>query len=745
VNARWIALSTRRPTVPFLAAIALAFAVWPLPPHENQSAGRIALAAAAAPLVLILPLALSRALPSVAHAVPLFGFLLVVALLRDGTGGVSSGYVPLVLLPALWIALHGGRTQLGLAIAGVGMTLGAPILLVGGPQYPVGEWRRAILWVVVTAIAGIAIQRLVAETRRLADRAREAADAVREREEHYSLIIDTASDAFVSIDSRGVIRQWNQQAERIFGWSTDEAIGLRLAETIIPPRFREAHERGLERLLTTGEERVIGERLELAALDSRGREFPVELCVWPVRTRGALTFNAFVRDISDRKEAEVELARSNADLERFANDAVTGLPSRLLFLDRTALALKRRRRGNVTCAVLLLDLDGFKSVNDSFGHAAGDELLRAVGSRLQTVVRPADTVARLGGDEYTILCEDIGREENVLLLAERVAEAVASPFQFENGEIHLTASIGLALAGGNEDSPDALLRAADAAMYQAKEAGARYELYDESIRARVIERAETQNALHRAIELEEFCLRYQPCVRLSSSAVIGAEALLRWEHPQRGTLAPCEFVPLAEETGLIAPIGNWALEQACQELARWRGAAPEADPLMLVNLSPRQLADPDFPRLVAERLDEAQVARSSVCLEITESALLDVEGVTGALRSLKDLDLLVGIDDFGTGYSSLAHLKRLPADVVKIDRSFVAGLGRDLRDTAIVAAILELARALGIRAIAEGVETPEQVAELRELGCELAQGYFFERPKPGAEVEAMFAVSRRAA
>ena len=378
--------------------------------------------------------------------------------------------------------------------------------------------------------------------------------------------------------------------------------------------------------------------------------------------------------------------------------------------------------------MLFVDLDHFKVINDSLGHAAGDRLLVAVADRLRAAIRPSDTLARFAGDEFTILCNGVPDEATAVELAERVAAAVAKPLALVEGEVFVTASVGIALGGGELETPETLLRSADAAMHRAKEQGwARCEIYDTNSHDQAVRHLRTGNDLHRALERSELRIHYQPILSLETGHLAGFEALLRWEHPERGLVGPDEFVPLAEETGLVVPIGSWVLEEACRRSAAWhRRGAPVT---ISVNLSPRQLAEPSLPQAVAGVLRRTQIDPDAVWLEITESTLMrDAESAVTRLRALRALGIHRAVDDFGTGYSSMSYLKRFPVEALKVDRSFIDGLGREPEDSAICTAVISLAHALGLRAVAEGVETPEQLAELRTLGCEMAQGYLFGKP-----------------
>jgi diguanylate cyclase (GGDEF)-like protein/PAS domain S-box-containing protein len=426
---------------------------------------------------------------------------------------------------------------------------------------------------------------------------------------------------------------------------------------------------------------------------------------------------------------------------RALHDRLTDLPNRVLFMDRLEQGLARLRRRRSLAAVLFLDFDHFKVINDSLGHHVGDELLTAVAPRLRHALRASDTVAHLGGDEFAILLEDIEGEEDAVEMAQRVAALFAQPFVIAGGEHFVSASVGIALARGGESAME-LVRDADAAMYRAKERGrARYEVFDAATRGRVLARLRVENDLRRALDREEFSLHYQPLVSLADRGVVGVEALIRWHHPERGLVSPAEFVPVAEQNGLIEPIGRWVLERACGQAAMWHAARPDARPLEIaVNLSAVQLASPGLVDTVTDVLAASGLPADLLCLEITETAMLRDPEVTGeVLRALGALGVRMALDDFGTGYSSLSYLPHLPLDTLKIDRSFVDGLGSEAHDTAIVEAIIAMARALSLGVVAEGVETERQAQELARLGCERAQGYYFARPMPASEIPARLA------
>jgi len=442
-----------------------------------------------------------------------------------------------------------------------------------------------------------------------------------------------------------------------------------------------------------------------------------------------------VEDVTDRKLSEDKLNHLAL------HDGLTGLPNRELFLDRTRHALALAKRTIASPSILFLDLDHFKVVNDSMGHSAGDALLIRVAERLTQVVRPSDTLARLGGDEFTLLCEGLEDEREVEHIAERITNAFRNPIRIHGRDVVVTTSIGIATAERrvNVEAED-LLQQADAALYRAKDRGrARYEMYNVGLRAHAVQRLEVEQALRGAAERGEFRVWYQPQFALPSCELVGVEALVRWEHPSRGLLEPKEFMDVAEETGLVVNLGTTVLEEACRQSHEWserhgvRGNVP-----ISVNLSARQLGAGDFVAIAEELLERFAVPASQVHFEITEAGLMKVHGsASRELNELRELGLQVGIDDFGTGYSSLALLAAISVDFLKIDTSFVAGLGVHEQDEAIVGAVIALAHSLRLSAVAEGAETAGQLAALTELGCDSVQGFLLGRPQPAKAIDSL--------
>lgn len=470
------------------------------------------------------------------------------------------------------------------------------------------------------------------------------------------------------------------------------------------------------------------DRRALAAIRAGAQDYLVKGDISP----GLLARS--MRYAIERKRLEVRLAHMAL------HDPLTGLPNRALFLDRLGVALDRSRRTSTRVGVLFLDVDKFKEINDSNGHDAGDTVLVGLAERLRAMLRPMDTVARFGGDEFTFLFEDLASDREIVLIAERIRRAVARPIRLTDGEARVTVSVGIATVVDPGVTPESVLREADAAMYRAKERGrSRYELYDESSRQRALARLELEAELAHAIEREQLRIVYQPRIALNGPpSVTGVEALVRWQHPERGLMTPSEFIPLAEETGVVHAIGGYVLQRALVQIVHWRRHHPGLT--MSVNLSFRQLEDPGLATMLTNAMRATDVPPGAVCLEITEDAVTrNPDLATRSLGALKNAGVEIAIDDYGTGATSLASLKRLPIDTLKIHESFVTGLGNHSEETSIVGAVVELGHAFGLHVSAEGVETDLQLAQLRSLGCDEAQGYLLGRPMPEQEIEALLA------
>lgn len=588
----------------------------------------------------------------------------------------------------------------------------------------------------VPAIGGIVGNFRDVTERHDADEAREESEVVLRR------VIDVTSDAYLGIDHDGTVTEWNRAASEMFGWSESEAVGQELAALIVPAADRAMYRLQFARVARGEADNFLQRPFEMGAVDRGDRHFPVEVSVVHVRIAGQSYFRAFVRDIAERKAAEARLA------QQALTDSLTGLPNRTLLRDRLGRAVRRLDRHAGMVAVMFLDLDRFKLVNDGLGHDSGDDLLVAVSQRVQAAVRDTDTVARYGGDEFVVVMEDAGSIDHVRAVAERILDEVFQPIVLAGRELRPCVSVGIAATEDAGLPPDELVRDADIAMYRAKERGGQCaEVFESFMDSRAIVRFELERDLRRAVDdslsrsggsspAGRLEVHYQPIYSLAG-ALTGLEALVRWEHPSYGMMAPLEFIPLAEETGLIVGLGEFVLDEAARQLARWRRHV-SPDLTMSVNVSARQLDDRGLPSLVTRLLERHALEASSLCLELTETTLLrDSGSVVICLEELRRLGVRLAVDDFGTGYSSLVYLRRFPVQLVKLDRTFVSGVASNREDAAIVSAVINLAHALGMEAVAEGVETKEQQVALAKLGCELGQGYLWSPPRPEEHISAL--------
>lgn len=532
----------------------------------------------------------------------------------------------------------------------------------------------------------------------------------------------------LAVGADGLITEANRRAGEMFGYSVEELIGLPLQE-LIPPPFRQSHAGHLEAFLKGRvRERRMSERPELSGYRKDGSTFPVEISLAKIRVEDQWVTVATVLDITGRKLAEEEL------VWRAIHDPLTGLPNRVMILERLERALRRSKKQGHGVALLFIDLDGFKLVNDSHGHQAGDELLKTVAQRLVDHVRPGDTIGRLGGDEFVVLCDQIDSPAAVANLADRINDLLRDPVELSGQPLFATASIGLAIGHGTTHSADDLLRNADAAMYQAKEQGRDgWRFFSEEIHEQARRRLDITNGLRQAIERDELQIRFQPILCAQSQIIRGAELLLRW-FPSGGEISPAHFVPIAELSGSIVPIGKWVFHQACLAERQWRDRFGVEAPYVSVNVSARQLNDESLVDEFRGMLAATGADPARIVLELTETSLMsDVIFNLSVLNQLAGLGLRVAVDDFGTGYSSLAQLLRLPLSKLKIDREFVDGLDKRHDSRAIVRAVCGMARALNLKVIAEGVENASQFGYLRDLGCDYVQGFHFYRPLPPEE------------
>ncbi len=564
--------------------------------------------------------------------------------------------------------------------------------------------------------------------------------SLQESEDRFRRAFDFAAVGMALVGHDGRWLQVNRALQKLIGYDEDEMLAAAL-ETVVHPEELDVVRLHIAQLLKGD---VPTCQLEMRYYHKRGHAVwgatSISLLSDAQAGAGHLIFQ--IQDITDRKRAEEQLIHSAL------HDHLTGLPNRALFIDHLKLAIERaKRRPEHQFAVLFLDLDRFKVINDSLGHTIGDHLLVGIARRLEAALRPGDTVARLGGDEFTILLEDVRDLDEALQVAERLQSDLAKPFNFDGHEVFTTVSSGLAQSAGRYERPEDMLRDADTAMYCAKAQGkARCAVFDQSMHSLVVETMQLETDLRRAVERQEFVVYYQPIVALDGLRISGFEALVRWQHPERGLLLPDKFIALAEEMGLIADIGRQVLETACQQLRRWQDAYACAETLTVsVNLSSKQFLHPDLVEQVIATMSAADLAPEYLCLEVTETLMMEnIDRASEMLRRLRTYGVRLSLDDFGTGYSSLSYLHNFPFNVLKVDRSFIARMSGHDENTEIVRTILMLAQNLKMDVVAEGVETEAQLSALRQLGCEYAQGYLFSRPLPAATIEQLLATTRTA-
>ena len=551
---------------------------------------------------------------------------------------------------------------------------------------------------------------------------------LRDSETRTRAVLDSVDEGIIAISENGVIEIFNPAAERIFGYSESEAVGQNVS-LLMPEPYRNQHDGYLKHYLETGESEILGVAREGVGVRKNGASFPLEFTMSEVRFEGRRLFIASARDVTARKEAEQRI------MYLANHDALTDLPNRNLFQDRIRQMINQERRRNERGAVLFIDLDQFKTINDSLGHDVGDLLLKIVAERLVSSLRSEDTVARQGGDEFIVALPSIANAQDAGTVAQKLLDALIMPYQIKGRELHTSASIGIAIFPDDGKDGETLLKNSDIAMYHAKEAGRNNcQFFTPRMNQQAAERQSLGTCLRHALERNELLLHFQPMVEMASGKLMGMEVLLRWQHPEQGLIPPLKFIPLAEETGLIVPIGEWVLKSACLQLKTWRDQGYDV-PLLAINLSARQFRQKMLAETIARILDETGVEARFVELEITESILMEnADEVVETLRKLNDMGLEISIDDFGTGYSSLSYLKRFPIDKLKIDRSFVQDIATDPDDAAIVTAIIALAHSLQMKVIAEGVEEAAQLVFLSRQGCDQYQGYYFSKPLPASEV-----------
>jgi diguanylate cyclase (GGDEF)-like protein/PAS domain S-box-containing protein len=610
----------------------------------------------------------------------------------------------------------------GTAAGQVAIAIGAAPSLVALP----GAHGLAVLGVLGLALTTHRVARMTAD--------REEVEAsLLAREAQFRSLVQNSSDVIVVISTDNGISYVSDSAKRVFGYEPADLAATSFFDLLHPDDLPEIKRFVGEVAARPGVMSLVECRLRHADGTWRHVETVGNNLLADPDVNG---FVLNTRDVTERRALEEQLAH------RAFHDELTNLANRALFTDRVEHAVARQARRREPVSVLFLDLDGFKNVNDTLGHAAGDELLVEVAARLRECAREVDTVARLGGDEFAILLEDVRDGSGPARVADRVGRALSKPIRLRDKAVVVSASIGIAVVEpGQTMSSEELLRNADIAMYMAKGSGKnRYEIFEPSMHVAVVQRLETEADLARAVAEQEFVLHYQPIVALDSQRITGVEALVRWEHPERGMIPPNDFIPIAEETGLIVPMGRWVLMEACTQAARWQAEYQTHPPLSIsVNLSPRQLLDIAVVEHVREALAASGIAPETLTLEITETALVqDTEVTIERLAALKRLGVRLAIDDFGTGYSSLSYLQRFPVDVLKIDRSFIDAVDRD-SNPALIRAIVELGHSLQLDTVAEGIERTDQLQQFRALQCRHGQGYFFARPASHEDISALFA------
>lgn len=543
-------------------------------------------------------------------------------------------------------------------------------------------------------------------------------------------ILDCVDEGIIAMTSDGVIQTINPAAERMFGYQSAELIGKNIL-ILMPESHRNQYEQDLETYLETYQNNLMGNCREIVGLRRDGTLFPAEISVREVKFSGEHLFIGALRDITERKATEVRV-------NHLANhDSLTNLPNRDLLQDRARQSFMQATRQQLRVGIVFIDLDHFKTINDSLGHHVGDRLLQTVALRIRSCLRDQDTVARQGGDEFIVVLPSVKRFEDIGVVTQKLIVALSAPYSIDGVELHTSASIGVAVYPDDGSEVEVLLRNADTAMYYAKAMGRNnFQFFTPQMNQVAAERMQIESNLRQALVRNEFTLHFQPIINLASGQVDGAEALLRW-NPSGGAIGPDRFIPVAEETGLIIPIGEWVIRHACRELQKWERLGL-THTRMVVNISARQFAQKNLVATVGRMLQEVDLSPEQIGIEITESLLMErPEDTIRTLTSFSNMGMQISVDDFGTGYSSLSYLKRFPLNKLKIDRSFVRDIATDPDDAAIVTAIIAMAHSLNITVVAEGVETTQQLEFLRSRGCDEYQGYYFSRAVPSDEFIAL--------
>ena len=552
---------------------------------------------------------------------------------------------------------------------------------------------------------------------------KQARNDVIESERRHRELLETAPDAILVVDAQGVIQMVNERLETMFGYTRWELLGKNMA-LLVPEDLRKIHQAHQQAFLVRRDERGMSGNKEMFGRHKDGNRIPLDIALSTFHAEAGTRVTAFIRDVTERRRMEAELRHQST------HDVLTDLPNRTLFQDRLLKAMQHARRNGKLASVALLDLDNFKSINDGWGHNFGDQLLVQVARRLSEVLRAGDTVARLGGDEFGLVLPDLGNAEHVGQIVNKLLQAFIEPFRINDQDVYSGCSIGVTVFPMDGEDTSTLLRNADVAMYRAKAEGrgcARFFTHD--LNSVMQDTLALQTHLRHAVEAEQLELHYQPQVDLRSGGICGVEALLRWSHPELGQVSPARFIPVAEASGLIMPIGAWVLDTACKQIRAWQNAGTPIR--VAVNLSAQQFRQRDLSNLVRDTLERSGASPALLELELTESAVMEEpEAAAQVLRDLEELGVTIAIDDFGTGYSSLAYLKVFPLHKLKIDRSFIVDLASDPDDSAIVHGLVGLAHSLGMTVIAEGVESEDQRNILTHLGCDEFQGWLHSKALP---------------
>ena len=714
------------------------------PAGDVVIATMVIILAARAPRATRLPLFLLAA-GLAANLLADSGFAYLTTTNQYGAGNViDAGWVAGYLLiaiaalraaatPALSATADARPDRLGLLLPYVPVVAGALVAAIQETQP--GELDPVVFWSLLAIIVLVIIRQFLTLSDNLALNRQLEANAAQltKGQEHFRSLVQNSSDVITLIGRDGIIRYQSASVERILGYTEAELVGKPFGDLVHPEDHTQMLRKIEEAINIVGPPIAIEGRLRRADESYCPAEVTITNLLELPAVRG-LVLNT--RDVSERKALEDKLTH------QAFHDSLTNLPNRAAFRIHLDHALQKDTERRI--AVLFLDLDDFKTVNDTMGHDVGDQLLAAVGARIASTLRPGDTVARLGGDEFAVLLNNMEDEQIAARVAERITRQLAPPFAIGGKEISMQASIGIAGLVSGQEAAEELIRNADVAMYIAKSKGkARYVEYEASLAKAAVDRMELQHDMEVALQEKQFVLHYQPVVILESGAIHSVEALVRWNHPRRGLLNPADFITIAEQSGMIVELGRWVMQQAARDGRRWQVRYPSTPAMAIqvsVNLSGRQLQRSDVIKEVIDAVDAAGLEPQSLILELTESVLMaDTEPVARTLQELRSLGFRLALDDFGTGYSSLGHLRDFPVDILKMDGSFVAGIGSGLADGAILRAVIGLANTLGLMTIAEGIERQEQLAALNAMGCHAGQGFFFSKPLDYARMDALLA------